>query len=312
MDGNCCFGGPRIDHIHAASPVTKLLKSTKSYYEWHLLNIGNFTNIDTSMPGPASELRAVECCPGVPDGAAFQAFKKDWVWEGGVVYTDMAGGTHTPNTPNVYVGGVLQVPGSYSINYPDGMVVFPAAPSGAVTADYAFKNIQVYLANDVPWYRELQFRSWNIPENHFTQCAETGDWIVGGNRRMQMPTVIISPVGRGSFGPIGLGECGGWRFQDISFHIFTEDACVRNNLVDFFVLNDEKCVNIYDCDQVIIDSSGSLDCNGDIDSGLAYPDLCTNWGWSCARIEQSRVLNIEDWNCGFFEAEVHATFRISV
>lgn len=313
MADNCCNGSLRTQHINAASPTTKLLKTLKDYYTWSMLNIGNFTNVNISMPGSVSVLRAVECCPGTTDGTVFQTFRKDWVWEADAEYTDMGAGVHSPTVPpNIYVGGILQPSGTYQLNYPEGQVIFDSIPVGAVTADYSFKNIQIYLSNDVPWYRELQFRSWNIEDNHFTKCDKTGDWVVGSHHRMQMPCVIISPVGRGDIEAIGIGESCVWRKQDVSFHIFTEDACIRNNLVDLFILNNHKCVNIYDSDQVIIDGSGSLDCNGQINSGLTYPELCEGWRWSSARLEDSRVLNIEDWNCGFFEAEVHATFRIVV
>ena len=94
---------------------------------------------------------------------------------------------------------------------------------------------------------------------------------------MQMPTVIISPVGEGRVVPLGIGDVKFYREQRVSFHIFAETACLRDNLVDLFILNDETCVQIFDCDQVIADGSGSLDCNGAINSQLTYQDFCNSW-----------------------------------
>ena len=113
----------------------------------------------------------------------------------------------------------------YHINYPLGRVIFDAnipAITAAVTASYSYRFVQVYRANDVPWWQQLQYRSFRVDDAMFTQSGD-GDWAIGGQHRIQMPCVIIEAVPRATSRPFQLGDGSYWVNQDVLCHVIAEN-----------------------------------------------------------------------------------------
>ena len=291
-----------IQHWGQTNVMQRIEQNVRDFYSWAFLCIGAWKNIGLSN-GTWASLQPVDC--GTHEGLAFGSMRKDWVWET-VEYTDLNGSGITPNVPAIYVGGVLQASG-YEIDYPNGIVYFDSAPAGEVTASYSFKNVQVYVASDVGWWRELQQLSWAVDDNHFSRC-DTGDYSIGAWNRVQMPTIIIK-AGDADNSPAGLGDCGQKRRQEIIFDVFAETDRERDNIVDIILNENDRDLLMYDPDEVYLNSAYPIGCQGELQNANSYPDLVESYPWGCIRMQNARQTSSNDLRCGLYEGMVRAEFE---
>jgi hypothetical protein len=277
------------------------------------LQIGAWTDITKDMPNQylqdASALRAATCVTGYSDGQVWEGFRKDWVYETDINYVDLDGSGHAPLDPAVYVNGGV-VPSGYSVDYPNGRVIFdnPVSLSSTVQGEYSFKNVQTYIGDDVPWWRELQFLSWDVDAEFFQQ-SECGDWIVGGHHRVQMPAVIISSIPGGSLRPWGLGTGCTFREQSLNIHILAETKHDRDKLLDIILMQLNNCHGMFDYDEVNISGDFPLDCNGFLVGDKSYYELLQDYPLTTSRIDEAEITGMSTLHCGLFEGVV--TTRVS-
>lgn len=285
----------RVKHWGESNIIKRLEENIKAFYDWGFLCIGGWKNV---TGGDRAILREVETAPRNDGETVYQAYRKDWVWESGVQYEDIDGTIHAPIIPSVTGGG--------TVDYINGQVV---GGTGG-TATYSFRNVQVYVADQAPWWQELQFLTWDIDDNHFQHCSETGDWSVGAHHRVQMPTIIIQAINTGRMEPYCLGSCKVKRLQDVYLNVFAEDKCTRDNLLDLILEQDEKELNLYNPDAVYLANDYPIDCNGFLVGNKTYPDLLNSHLWACARIENSSLFGLSTLSCGLYEGTIKSTFNI--
>lgn len=303
----------RVCHYGKSNVIRRLEVGLRYFYEWALLNIGAWTDITYDMPtaggGNASSLRVANAY-GYTAGQAWEGFRTQWVYETGITYTDYTGGTHTPLPANIYVNNVLQSTGTYSVNYTLGQVIFNSAipTTSNVKATYSFRNVQVYISDDLPWYQELQYQSWSPDTTMFTQ-DDRGDWFVGGNHRVQFPCIIIMADSKGTKEPHSLGGGLCYRNQDVVFHILSEDPVMRNNLTDLILTEGDRCIQLFDIDSAAAALDIPLDNNGGL-VGKMYPYLLENYCWATARSENARLTSKTSYNCGLHDATVKHTYTV--
>lgn len=301
----------RVDHYGKSNVIRRLEYGLKFFYEWALLGIGAWTEVDvdqlTATSGNASILRMGSGW-GYTAGSVWEGFRKNWVYETGVNYIDYTGGTHSPQAPLVYVDSVLQTSG-YSINYPLGQVIFntPLTSSNIVKAAFSFKNVQVLISYEAPWYEELQRLSWDV--DSMFSYTDRGDWFVGPNHRVQMPCIVISAVGMGEKLPFSLGGGFVYRKQDVFFHIFTEDKAMRDNLADLIVLEGDRCIQLIDIDLAAVSGDLTLNNNGAV-VGMMYPDIVANYCWATARSSNARITGMTSHSCGLHEGVVRINYEV--
>ncbi len=301
----------RVSHYGKSNVIRRLEYGLKFFYEWALLSIGAWTDIDldqlTATSGNASTLRMGSGW-GYTPGTVWEGFRHNWVYETGVNYIDYTGGTHSPQAPLVYVDSVLQSSG-YSINYPLGQVIFnsPLTSSNVVKAAFSFKNVQTYISYDVPWYQELQRLSWDV-DAMFTY-TDKGDWSVGPNHRVQMPAIIISAIGNGTTKPYALGGNMIYRKQEVMFNVFAEDKGLRDNLVDLIALEGDRCIQLIDVDEAAADQNLTLNANGAV-IGLMYPNILSSYCWGTARSSNARITGMNSYSCGLHEGVVKIDYEI--
>lgn len=304
----------RVCHYGRSNVIRRLEVGLKYFYEWALLGIGAYTDVFIDMPtadGGNASLLKVANAPGYTDGQAWESFRTDWVYETGVVYTDITGGLHSPTTPpEIYVNSILQSTGVYNINYPLGQVIFNASISTASTVKAAFslRGVQVYISHELPWYQELQYKSWN-PDAMFTQ-DDRGDWFVPGNHRVQMPCIVIQAIEGGTTEPYALGGAKIIRKQSVFFHVFAEDKPMRDNLVDLLVEEGDRCVQLFDIDAAAAAQDIPLDFNGQL-VGEMYPNLLANYCWANARTDKAHIFSLNSFNCGLHDGTVKHTYSVT-
>jgi len=297
--------------------LTELENNMKQFLDWALLRVGAWTDVTIGIATPdgyggaPETLRYVEDS-NYTDGQVWQGYRKDFIYESGVDFND---GTATRNpiniqTSGVSVAGTYQTTG-YHINYPYGRVIFDTAISTASTVklNYSYRSVQVVVADNAPWWRELQLRSFRVDDLHFTQDDRTGDWSIGGNHRIQLPAVVIEAVPRGRSFPYEMGNGSLWIEQDIIFHVLADDRTTRNKIVSMLQVQNDKSIWLLDSDVVAASGAFPLDYRGERVNGNLYPDLVgsATYRWKKCRLKESEVAEVDAWNEALYEGTVRTT-----
>lgn len=309
----------QIDHYSETLLMNKLEINMKSWIEWGLLQIGAWTDVTVptigAFGGDFSVLRRVH----IDDddftvGTVYEAPRKDWVWETSVDYVDVNSATQNPISPAiVYVDAVPTAP-SY-ISYPLGRVVFNSAiaSTSTVTATYSYRNVQVYIADDAPWWHALQYRSHRPDDSHFSQ-EDDGSWSIGVNHRIQMPCIVLEAVPRAISNGWQLGDGAARVEQDILCHVLANNRRDRNKIVDILRGQFDNVIWLFDNDAVTIAGDFPLDMNGDIvDSSkhyLALVDGSTGHRWELCQITRTQISEVEAINSRLHQGVVRFTCEV--
>lgn len=287
--------------------------------------ISVYTETDVSAPDNTSlygdlphQLKTTEV-PGYKLGQVWQAFRKDWVHETGIVYFPQIGycENYSPiNISGVYINSTF-VPGptgiattGYHINYPLGQIIFdkPLSKTAKVEMDYSYKWCQIYKDSTDPYWKELQELTYKpIPSINQTN---KGDYSLSANHRIQMPAIIVESISNSETIPAQLGRKNWWTYQDILMHVFTENAGDRNKIADIMRLQKESTITLYDINKVVNSGIYSLNYQGEINSsGLGYYDLITNsaYRWNSSFIKDVQIIDMESRNKNIFWCTIRLT-----
>jgi hypothetical protein len=300
--------------------LTEIENNLKQFLDWAFLKIGAWSDVTVGLATPdgyggAPETLRYVADPSYTDGQVWQGFRQDWIYESGVDFND---GTADRNPLNIEASGV-QVDGTYQttgyhIDYPLGRVIFDTAISttSAVKLNYSYRNVQSVVADNAPWWRELQLQSFRSDDPHFTQSDRTGDWSIGNYSRIQLPTVIVEAIPRGISRPYELGNGSLWIEQDVLFHILADDRVTRNKLVGILQVQNDKGVWLFDSDVVAASSVFPLDYRGERVNGNVYPDIVsdTTYQYKKCRFRQSTVTEVGVWNPKLYEGTVRTTCEL--
>jgi len=275
-----------FDSIHDYSLSNNIQDSLVEYWDYALLEKGNYFNVDKGELAPngqdMSKLR-MSSNDAFTSGQVWEGFRSNWVWQSGVsgVGIDPPIVGTNPNFPGisgVYIDDTFEPTsgvGDYShkIDYFYGRVIFdsPISSGSTVQAEFSYKYINVVYANNVPWLRELQSRT-DKPTSRFYDTS-TGKWDLPPESRLQLPAIAVEVVPIRKFKGFQLGG-GQWVYTDVVFHCIAEDEMTRNKLTDIVSLQNDKCVYSIDGDK--LNSSGvfPLDQGGSpVPSALLYPEI---------------------------------------
>ena len=262
-----------------------LLYGVIDFFQWGLLTAGGFQNITLgtagSFGGNRDRLRPVKD-PNYDDGKVWGGFRSDWVWETGIP-TDYV--TYQPiRVSGIYInGGSLSPVAPYKdqetvvgsvgyVDYPRGRVILDSAIDTAdvVKAEFSHRFAS-FIPADTPWFREIQFNSYNVESDDFLSFG-SGGWAQSNN---PLPCVAVEIVPRRKFRG---REVGGGQIieQDVLFHVLSENASDRDQLVDLISYQNEK--RIYLVDRNIEKSSSKFPFNLDFRgsptvNSVMYPEM---------------------------------------
>jgi len=307
-----------VIHIGDSQLMNKLEINLKTWFDWAFLQVGGWTDVTAgSSPGgfggDFSTLRLVDD-KSFTAGTVWEAPRKDWTWETGVNYVDTTGATQNPTSPaTVEVAGVPTVPDH--INYPMGRIVFstPIASTTLVQATYSYRYVQVYRADSVPWWQELQYRSFRPDDTHFAQLS-SGTWAVGGQHRIQMPCIILEAVPRSVSRGFQLGDGAAWVEQDVLCHVIAESRNDRNDILDILRGQFDTGIWLFDNDSIAAASDYPLDAEGDIvDSAQTYPalvDESTGHRWESCRFSRTTTSEVEALNTRLYQGTARITCEV--
>lgn len=296
-------GGPhtKLSNLPNAQDATLsniLLDNFISFYDWGLLDKGSFYNI--SIPqygmygGDKHVLRPVQD-PNYSDGAVWEGYRKNWVWESGV-----DGTTEQPiGISGIFVDDSFlstdNVTNPYYIDYTNGKVVFESAisTSSEVKLEYSHKWVDVIPAEGVSWFRKIQQSSFRNEEGF--QVSASGGWASLGQTRVQLPCLAIEVIPPRKLEGYQLGG-GQWVNNDVVFHVITENHWECANLMDTVLYQNDRTIHLYDPTEVAISGVSPFNYRNElrenaIPSGL-YPNLIDNFFYRKCWINNSRSQEI--------------------
>jgi hypothetical protein len=254
-----------------------LLENFVMRYDWGFINKGGYYNINIPTSGiyqsDKSKLAPVKD-PNFTDGKVWQSNRSNWVWETGV-------SKGTPISPTgVYVNNVPASSG-YNIDYKNGRVVFdnPVAVSSNVRIAYSHKYIQVFPANDLGFFKNIQRLSDRSDNVQFTMRG-SGDWAIFAEKRVQLPAVAIDVLPVHDTKPYQLGG-GKWMHNNIMFYVIAKNAWEVRNILDIIAEQDDLSINLFNPNTALSSGVYPFDASNylrpqALPSGM-YPQLVSNF-----------------------------------
>jgi hypothetical protein len=310
-DPNTKFKG--VDNIAQDLLLNILEANFKMYFDWAFLHIGAWFDVNTNDNtlygvNKHSRLLPVED-PAYTNGMVWQGIRKDWAWETGTFYNSAS--PLAIDTVYVNYQPVTKL-GNFTVNYPLGRIIFnsPISTSSSVDLNYSYRFVQVHRSSDSPWFNILQFSSLNT-SNKDIQQTDNGEWAIGGNHRIQLPTIIIEPVSRSRSRPYEIGNGLLWLEQDIAFYVLAENKNDRNKLLDILRLQQDVTLQLFDTNALAQNDNFPLDYNGDIkENALMYPDIISSYPWRKCLIKNISLFEIDSPHPNLHQGMARATVEI--
>ena len=307
----------KVSHIGNTLLSSEIENNMKWFLDWAFLGIGvwSYVTMPTSgaFGGTFDTLRLVND-PSYSNGQVWEGARKDWVWETGSSYEG-----HDPiQISGVYVNGVLKGTGDatygHHYNYPLGRVVFDnhISTSDTVKVEYSYRNVQVYVADEAPWWDELQYNSLRVDDAYYSSTG-SGSWGILANHRVQMPAIVLETVPRRRFKPYQLGDTSQFVQQDIVFHIVGENRWWRNQLVDILSYQIDSQVWLFKTDTLIESGAYPLDYRGmKVASPLNYNNVVNTpqYRYLLARMTDMSITEMESYDARLHEGTVRATLEV--
>ena len=306
------------NHIGYDNLANMLEANLKMYYDWALLCIGGWTQVNIpsagAYGGDYSRLRLVDD-PGCQLGQVWEAARKDFVWETNVDYVNTTGGISNPTGVGVPVVNQGVTTQSYHVNYPQGKIIFDnAQPTNAeIHLNYSYRYVQIYRADDAPWWKELQFNSHRTDSTQFHQLG-SGEWSILGQHRVQLPAVVIETVPRGVSRGWELGSNSKEASRDVLFHIYAETRGDRNNLMDIFNLQNDRQIPLFNTNEVVANNGWPLDYRGELVGSAGYEEFVspTGYRWQNCLMQNSTITSVAQIHPYLYNAIVRTTMSIIV
>ena len=303
--------------------MTNIENNLKMWLDWSFLNIGSWTDVtgySATYYGNPAQLNWVND-PNYVQGQVWQSARKDWVWESGGVY-----GLYNNTLPvdptglGIYVSGKKISPTNYYINYPLGRVIFTGFnggvyPTAIVSGNYSYRNVQIYKADDAPWWKELQYGTLDSKNSQFIQNPQTGDWSLGSYQRIQLPAIVIETVPRGRSTGYEMGNQSLTVEQDVLFHVYAEDRATRNDIISTIFLQNDRYIYLFDSNIINSGQLYPLNSQGSRINGLLYPDLVSDTGfrgnqYQRARLSKNTMSEAESINTSLWEGVIRSTLEV--
>lgn len=287
----------------------------KIYFDWAFLKIGAWFDVnrpDETIFGGNSHYKLLSFKdPGYDDGQIWQGVRKDWVWESGINFNS----TSNPIViSGIYINNsfVAKSSNSFTIDYPNGRVILNNAvnTNSNITINYSYRFVQTYRSVDAPWFNTLQYSSLQTDNKDISQ-ADSGDWIIASNHRIQLPAIVIEAAPRSRSLPFELGSNSLILEQDIVFHVLAENKSDRNKLLDILRLQQDSVIWLYDTNKIAQDDNFPLNYNGDLKNNpLMYPNIIDQYQWRKCWIKNVQLFEIDSIHPNMHRGMIRATLEI--
>jgi hypothetical protein len=259
------------------------------FLDWGFVNAGGFTNVAipaSSIYGGNKERLVLRPDASV-DGQCWEARRKNWVWEDGV-----DGALQPIQISGVYVNNTFypkDTAGAYAhyYDYENGRVVFSSAiaTNSTVNVEYAYKQITVADAYQVPFFQRLQYDNFTFTNDFIA----SGDMLLSGASRLQLPLVAVEVPPIQNTRGYELGHGSRYINHTILCHVVTTNPTMNRRIGDIIADQGDKTILMYNLNTVIASGAYPLDSRGMVASGAYnYPELVSNYTWKKLRITDGR------------------------
>jgi|TARA_B100001094_G_scaffold97673_2_gene93733 hypothetical protein len=310
-----------FDNVQESTLSNEIQDNIIEFFDWALLNKGNYFNVTAGETAPNgydySKLRLSQN-ENFTAGTCWEGVRSNWVWQSGIESTPspLVGTNNTkPGISGVYINDTFYpttTTGSYAhhVDYYNGRVVFDnALPTGTkIQAEHSYKWINVVYANEVPWLREVQYRSYDINGEFFNQSK--GDWDIPPEARLQLPAIAVEIVPRRRISGFQLGG-GSFVETDVLFHCIAENELERNKLVDIVSLQNERTFSTYDSNLVADADEFPIDYRGfPVSGALDFKRLALTHAGAAIRFKNSSVQGMDVIGNSFYGGIVKMTAEV--
>ena len=299
-----------VDHIFDATLNNELQDNIIEFLDWNLMNKGNYFNVTKGELSPSNSdysLLRLSSAPHYSPGQAWDGFRKNWIWQSGISAspTPLVGSNNAyPGVSGVYVNDVFQPSsgvGTYAhtVDYFNGRVVFdnPIPTGSKVQVEHSYKYVNIIYANNVPWLREVQYRTLDVPSSF--SLKDKGEFEIPSEMRIQLPAIAVEVVPRRAFKGYQLGG-GKYVYTDVLFHCIAEDSYTRNSLLDIVTFQEGKTIYLFNSNTIADSVDFPIDYRGVPTSGAyRYPDLIENHKSTQVRFIDFNVQGMEMLNSNF-------------
>lgn len=306
-----------LNNIREKDLLSEIESNLKLFLDWSLLGAGGWADVNIPQEGVYGgdeHILRMSNDESYAAGQAWEGFRKDWVWE-----TDVEYASQPLEIDDVYIDGVAYASNDatygWYINYPLGQVIFNSAipTTRVVSCSYSYRWAQIYVADNAPWWTELQYKSHRADEEFIFQ--NSGDWSIGPHRRVQMPAVVIECVPRGSSSGYELGNNALAIEQSVHLNVIADCRGDRNKLLDYFRNQKHKTIYLFKSDDVIKNGDYPLDYRGMLVGNKMYADLVDavsndGYRWKRLWIEDAAISHTQNWHPSLFEGSV--TWNVEV
>lgn len=224
-------------------------------------------------------------------------------------------GTYDPPAPKVYYDGGLLSNLSYKIDYPNGKVILSTglgANPYPVTAEYAYRNIQTYIASEAPQIFEIEKDSLDPSAIDQSQIPLSGtvvtkDFTMDPSTKIQLPAVIIEAVANRESAGYQLGSRALKSRQDVLLTVVSQNKYECNIISDILANQKHKTIKLYDIDVVNKKGKNPLTHEGYLNtSGLGYSDLAntSSYFWADCWIKDAVVNEVVTKSPSLFMSKV--------
>jgi hypothetical protein len=309
-----------FDNIHDYSITNNIQDSLVEYFDWGLLEKGNYFNVtkgELSTNGQDMSLMRLSASGSFTPGRVWEGFRSNWVWQSGVSGPGMSAplvgsDAMNPGISGVYVDDVFyprDTVGTYAhkVDHFGGRIVFnnPIPVESKVRAEFSYKHVNVVYANNVPWLREIQQKSQS-PASQFYN-SEASAWSPSTDSRLQLPAIAIEIVPVRRFKPYQIGG-GRWVYTDVVFHCIAEDDQTRNMLIDIVSMQEGRYVYTIDGDRLDSEKKFPIDNQGfPVPSALLYPEIISSYGAGRFRMTEAKVESMQMMQGDLFGGVVRFT-----
>jgi len=311
-----------FDSVFEATLANEIQDGIIEFLDWGLLEKGNYFNVtkgELSPNGADYSLLKMSSNPHFASGKAWEGFRKNWVWQSGISYSPspLVGTNNTrPGISGVYVNDTFYpstTSGTYAhkVDYYNGRIIFdnPIPTGSKVQAEYSYKYINIIYSNELPWLREVQYRTLDIGSN-FNNITTKGEFNLPAESRVQLPAIAVEIVPRRTMRGYELGG-GQYVDTDVLFHCLAEDENTRNKLVDIISLQNEKYVYMFNSNLIASGNKFPLDYAGSPVSGaLRYPELVNLYSNGVIWLKNSIIQGMQLINSNFYAGIVRITAEV--
>lgn len=280
-----------------------------------MLGIGGFVNVNIPTYSSFSgNFHTLKCAadPAFKFGQVWETIRKDWVWESGAYYSGTNGIISPISISGVYVNNNFILPShptsGFYLDYRNGRAVFnnPIPSNSFVAMNYSYRWVQVYVADNAPWFFEGQYVSFRPGDQQWNiNFPYSGDFSASPNMRYQFPVCIIEAVPKRTHEPYEMGNSASWIQQDVIFNIVGENKWSRDKLMDILDLEYNHILQLYDTDKVIASGLSPLDYRGNVaNSTGTYPYLIGACPFAKMYIKDVQMAEVETLNPRLYEGKI--------